>query len=176
MKTFASVLWIIFSVLLIVTALIGLFTPFEVFVSFVFFLPFLLIAGGISNIAYYFSFKELNGANLLLMDGILNLIFAFIFIALGIDFASLVTIYVFAFMVAFKGILGISYALELKKTGISSWIYSFIWAILSILIAIIFIAMPSLAGITIGIMISLLVFFFALASLLTFFGVKKVFS
>lgn len=176
MKTLASVLWVIFSIVLIASALIGLFTPLEVFASFIFFLPFILIVGGVSNLAYYLSYRDFEGSSLLLMDGILNFIFAFVFIASGVEFTSLATIYFFAFMTAFKGILGISYALELKKGGFSGWGLSLVWAILTLVVAAIFIAVPTIGGITLGVMISLLVLFFGLVSLFAFFGIKRVLS
>ncbi len=173
MQTFVSALWLIFSVILLVTGLLGCFIPLEVFASFVIFLPFLLLISGICGLFYYLSIRQIAGANFILFDAILNLLFALIFIASGIEFTSEVVVFYVAFMCMFKGILGLSYMFELKKAGFGEWAFVLVVSLLNIIISVIFIIYPQIGGITIGFMISFLVFFFALINLLAFFGIKK---
>ncbi|WP_455939926.1 HdeD family acid-resistance protein [Helicobacter fennelliae] len=175
MKTFGSILWVLFSVMTIVAGVIGCFTPMETFLSFVFLLPVFLIVGGISNVIYYFNIKSISGANFVLLDGLLSIVFALVFIFGGLEFTSLTFVYFVAFMTLFKGILGIGYAFEVKKIGLD-WVWILILGILNIIIALLFIANPKIAGLTIGVLIALFVLFFGLASLFGWWGSKKFFS
>lgn len=174
MEIFASILWIIFSFLMIVSGILGLFTPFEVLLSFSFFLPIALIIGGVSGIFYYFSNKEYPWASLLLMDAIFNLLFAVIFIAGGVEFTSEVVIYFVAFMVLFRGVLGCSYAFTLHRERVQHWIWMLLLSIVNIIISALFIIYPTLAGLTIGIMISLLVLLFGLVCLISWFSFRRL--
>lgn len=173
MQTFVSALWLIFSVILLVAGLLGCFIPLEVFASFIIFLPYLLLISGICGVFYYLSIRQISGASFVLFDALLNLLFAIIFIASGVAFTSLTVVAFVAFMCMFKGILGLSYMFELKKAGFGEWAFVLVVSLLNIFVSVIFIIYPQIGGITIGFMISFLVFFFALINLLAFFGIKK---
>lgn len=176
MNSFVSILWLIFSIIMLVGGFVGCFIPLEVFASFVIFLPFVLIISGLCGIFYYFSVKEFSGANFILLDAILNLLFALIFLASGVEFTSLSVVMIVAFMALFKGILGLFYTFKFKRSGFSEWSWMLVVSILNIFVAVIFILYPQIGGITIGFMISFLVFFFALVNIFAFISIKKFFN
>ena len=175
MKFFSYVVWLLFSAVMIASGVFGCLMPLETFVGFAVLLPIFLLIGGLSNVIYYFYAREARGAEFILVDGLLNLLFAWIFFWSGIDFTSLAIVAFVAFMILFKGILGIGYAFKLKKLGFG-WGITFFIALLNILIAVIFIANPAVGGVTIGFMIALMVLFFGIISLWLGFGSKKLFG
>lgn len=175
MKFFSYVVWLLFSVVMIASGVFGCLMPLETFVGFAVLLPIFLLIGGLSNVIYYFYAREARGAEFILVDGLLNLLFAWIFFWKGIDFTSLAIVAFVAFMILFKGILGIGYAFKFKKLGFG-WGMTFFIALLNILIAVIFIANPAVGGVTIGFMIALMVLFFGIISLWLGFGSKKLFG
>ena len=175
MKFFSYVIWLLFSVVMIASGVFGCLMPLETFVGFAVLLPIFLLIGGLSNVIYYFYAREARGAEFILVDGLLTLLFAWIFFWYGIDFTSLAIVAFVAFMILFKGILGIGYAFKLKKLGFG-WGMTFFIALLNILIAVIFIANPAVGGVTIGFMIVLMVLFFGIISLWLGFGSKKLFG
>ncbi|OCR09647.1 HdeD family acid-resistance protein [Helicobacter pullorum] len=175
MKFFSYVIWLLFSVVMIASGVFGCLMPLETFMGFAVLLPMFLLIGGLSNVIYYFYAREARGAEFILVDGLLNLLFAWIFFWNGIDFTSLAIVAFVAFMILFKGILGIGYAFKLKKLGFG-WGMTFFIALLNILIAVIFIANPAVGGVTIGFMIALMVLFFGIISLWLGFGSKKLFG
>ena len=175
MKTLSSILWLIFSLLTIVVGIGGLLIPLEVFASLIVFLPWLLLFGAIVNVIYYFDLKKKGAGsmNLLLIDALLRFLFALIFFASGIAFTSLTVVAFIAFMAMFKGILGISYAFELKKQGLN-WIWVLISSILSIIISVFFIIFPQIGGFTIGFMFAFMVLWFGMVSLFSWFEFRKL--
>ena len=175
MKFFSYVIWLLFSVVMIASGVFGCLMPLETFVGFAVLLPMFLLIGGLSNVIYYFYAREARGAEFILVDGLLNLLFAWIFFWNGIDFSSLAIVSFVALMILFKGLLGIGYAFKLNKLGFG-WVLTFFIALLNILIAVIFIANPAVGGVTIGFMIALMVLFFGIISLWLGFGSKKLFG
>lgn len=174
MKVLASIGWVIFSLLLIVAGVSGCVMPQSMFESLVVALPFLLIFGGIFTIVYYISFREFEGSSVFLLDGIFNLLFAFLFLYSGAGFTALSVVYFAAFLCMFRGVLGISYVFWFKKAGFGSWLWVLVFAILNIILAVIFIIYPDVGGLTIGFMLGFLVLSFGILNLLSWWGVKKL--
>lgn len=174
MKNFTNMLWLIFSLFMVVVGFAGCLTPLQVFMSFIIFLPFLLILGAVVGFWYYLQIKEFEGANFILLDSLVNVLFAVIFLVGGVEFTSLSVVMIVAFMSMFKGILGFMYMCELKKRA-EKYFWLGVFSLLNIIIALVFITYPSIGGLTIGFMISLLVLFFGLANALAWFGFKKTF-
>lgn len=174
MKVLASIGWVIFSVLLIVAGVSGCVMPESMFESLVMVLPFLLIFGGVFNIVYYIYFKEFEGSSMFLLDGIFNLLFAILFLCSGVDFTGAFVVYFVAFLCMFRGGLGISYVFWLKKAGFGSWIWVLVFAILNIILAVLFIIYPEIGGLTIGFVLGFLVLSFGILNLLSWWGVKKL--
>ncbi|EES89412.1 HdeD family acid-resistance protein [Helicobacter canadensis] len=175
MKNFSYAVWLLFSVVMIVSGVFGCFMPLETFMGLAVLLPVFLLVGGLSNVIYYFYARRVSGAEFILIDGLLNLLFAWIFFYNGIDFTSQVIVIFVAFMILFKGILGIGYALKLKKLGLE-WLIVFIFAFLNIIVAMIFIVNPTIGSVTIGFMIALMVLFFGIISFWFGLSSKKLFD
>lgn len=188
MRVFGSIIWVLFSCIMIVGGIAGCFTPLETLASVAFLLPIFLIVSGVVDLVYYFRIKKASkelfadsvtshgGAQVLLLDGIFNLIFAVIFIAVGIEFTSLTIVFLVAFVAMFRGILALIYAFDIRKVGIKSWWWILILGIVNIAVSMIFVIFPQVGGITIGIMISVLIALFGVASLLGFWGVSRLFG
>lgn len=173
MKILGSIVWIVFSVLMIVGGIIGLVTPLETFASLIFLLPIFLFVGGIGSVLHYINVRHTGGAGFILADGLMSIAFAIIFYMSPMGFTSMFVVTFVAFMTMFKGILGLGYAFELKKLGVS-WVLALIVSILNVIIAVVFIVFPIIGGITMGVMIALLVLFFGLASLALWFSNKEI--
>ncbi len=173
MKVVGSIIWVLFSIAILVGGVMGLFVPLDVFASLVFLLPIFLIAGGIGSLVAAFGMQK-NGASFILADGLLSIIFGIIFIIGGLETTSLVVIYYIGFMVIFKGILGLGCAFEFKRLNLN-WIFVLVFSLLNIIIAFVFIIYPRIGGITIGVIVSLLILFFGLASFVGWFEGRKLF-
>ena len=102
MKFFSYVVWLLFSVVMIVSGVFGCLMSIETFVWFAVLLPIFLLIGGLSIVIYYFYAREARGAEVIWVDGLLNLLFAWIFFWNGIDFTSLAIDAFVAFIILFK--------------------------------------------------------------------------
>lgn len=181
MRILLSALSIICSLLLIVAGITGLFVPQEVFATLVIYLPFILIISGLISLFAYFSGGSGFGLNVwggsyVLMDGLLNILFAVVFLAMGLEFTSAFIVYYVAFMCMFRGVLSFAWAFDMRKIGAGYWVWVLLFAIANIALAIIFVIYPQFAGITLGVVISLIILFYGILWLVAWFAFHRIAS
>ena len=175
MQVFGSIIWVLFSVMIIVGGVVGCFTPLEVVASLAFLLPIFLCVGGVADILYYFRVREFAGARALLFSGIFNLLLAIIFFSMGVESTSATIVYFVAFLAMFRGMLAFVSAFDLRQLHTGAFWVVLLLGVLNIAVAMIFIAFPAIGGITIGIMVSLFIVLFGIASLLGWWSARTLF-
>lgn len=176
MQVIGSIIWVLFSVVIIIGGVVGCFTPLEVVASLAFLLPIFLCVGGVADILYYFRVKEFAGAKALLFSGIFNLLLAIIFFSMGVESTSATIVYFVAFLAMFRGVLAFVYAFDIKQLHTGAFWVVLLLGVLNIAVSMIFITFPAIGGITIGIMISLFIVLFGIASLLGWWSVRTLFG
>ena len=117
----------------------ALFILSAVFVAYFF-------VAGIGEIAFALSnTNSLSGWGWTLTSGIINIIFAFVLIAM--PFSSIfVLIFYIGFLIMFQSFWGISAAIELQKRGVKDWGWLLALAILGFILSFIIIANPAFAS------------------------------
>ncbi|PAF42228.1 DUF308 domain-containing protein [Helicobacter sp. 11S03491-1] len=175
MKSFLSVIWFLFGLIMLICGIVSIFTPIETFFTLMLIIPIVLIIGGIVGILHYLNIKNIINAQWLLADSLLSLLFGILFIWGGIGFASIIMIYFVAFLAIFKGILGMISSFDLRKSGFGQWLWLFIISIINIIIGIIFSIHPNVASATIGVLAGIYFVFFGIISLFAWWGTKKFF-
>lgn len=176
MQTLSSILWVVFSCVVIIGGAAGIIAPLEVVDSLAFLLPIFLCVGGIVDIVYYWRVRAFSGAQILLLDGIFSLLFAVIFFSMERESTALTIIYFVAFLAMFRGILAFVYAFDIRAFHTGAFWLMLLLGLLNIAISLLFIIFPQLGGITIGVIVSLFVMLFGVASLLGWWSVRKFFS
>ncbi|MWV62482.1 hypothetical protein DCO58_03995 [Helicobacter saguini] len=176
MRILLSALSIICSLLLIVAGVTGLFVPQEVFATLVVYLPFILILSGLISLFTYFGVANVWGGSYVLLDGLTNILFAIVFLAMGVEFTSSFIVYFVAFMCMFRGVLCIAWSLDMRKIGAGFWIWVLLFGIINAAIAVVFVIYPQVGDITIGVLISLIILFFGISWLVSWFAFHKIAS
>lgn len=176
MQILSSILWVVFSCVVIIGGVAGMLAPLAVVDSLALLLPIFLCVGGVVDIAYYWRVRAFQGAQILLLDGIFSLLFALIFFSMERESTALTIIYFVAFLAMFRGILAFVYAFDIKSFHAGAFWLMLLLGVLNVAISMLFIIFPQLGGITIGVVVSLFVMLFGIASLLGWWSVRKFFT
>lgn len=130
-----------------------------------FFIAFFIVSG-ISQIVFAIRNKKtLNNTSWILVDGVINLIFGLILIAVPVA-SVIVFVYYVAFYLFFQALIGIWGAIALKNAHHEGWGYYLIAAIVSLIIALVLILQPQITIMFIDMLFSLA---------LIWYGVYKIF-
>ena len=169
MKLILSFVCLAFAVLLIISGIVGLFVPQDVFMGFVFYFPIIIAFSGLISLVYYFMLLKSYNSTLLLFDSILNLLLALLLVYAGAEFTANFIIYFISFVCAFRAVVCFFLSVKTKSLELKIWLWLLLLGLLNALVAVLFIVFPVAAGITLGVMISLLVIALGLVWLIAYF-------
>lgn len=132
------------------------------------------LVGGIGEIIFALANKEiLSGWGWTLASGIINIIFAFILIAIPWS-SILVLIFYIGFLIMFQSISGISSAVELQKMGSKDWGWLLALAILGFILSFILIVNPAFASGFIVTLFSITLFCYGIFRIYLGFKLKTI--
>jgi len=149
--------WWIFLLVGIIAVVLGIWcmvTPLTTFIALTFVFVISFMISGISEIIFALTNREcIKNWGWILALGILELIFA-IFLLVNMSITPLVFSYFIAFWVLIQAIWGIAMAFDLKKISNSGWGWLLALSILGIIVAIILLSQPLIAGISAAMILS----------------------
>jgi len=129
---------------------------------------------GISEIAFSIANKdEIDSWGWTLAYGIVTTIVGFMLVTNPLLSLEVFAFYV-GFLVLFRAIAGISYAFELKNYGVKDWSLSLIIAIMGLVLGVILISSPQLAGLTAVVWLGLAIITSGLFAVYISFQLKKI--
>ncbi|MCA4782732.1 DUF308 domain-containing protein [Empedobacter stercoris] len=168
--------WILLIIGLLFVGL-GIYTfvsPVASYVALSVFFAVSFLFSGISEIVFSLSNKdEIDSWGWTLAFGIITAIIGFMLVINPILSLEVFAFYV-GFLVLFRSISGISYAFELKNYGVKDWGFSLFFAIIGLIISIILISNPQLAGLTAVMWLGLAIISSGIFAIFISFQLKRV--
>lgn len=168
-------LWLIFSILLIISGIVTIFNPIETLLIVAYVIGFLTILSGISSIFYFFSLKDKSGSTLILLDGIISSICGIIIIS-NLKISGAFIPYIAAFFVIVRGTVAISSSIELKRVGYNQWGFSMLSGILTLIAGIILTFNPILGAVYVSVILGLCIILYGIITLQLWFAYGKFFK
>ena len=175
MGKLGRVLWLIFSILLIISGIFTIFNPIETVLFIAYIIGFLTIFSGISSIFYFFSLRDKSGSTLILLDGIISAVCGIIIIS-NLQISGAFIPYIVAFFVIVRGVVAISSSIELKKIGYSQCGLSMLSGILTLIAGIILTFNPILGAVYVSVIIGLCLILYGIITLQLWFAFGKFFK
>ena len=168
--------WILLIIGLLFVGL-GIYTfvfPTASYVALSVFFAVSFLFSGISEIIFSISNKdEIDSWGWTLTYGIITAIVGFMLVVNPILSLEVFAYYV-GFLVLFRSISGISYAFDLKNYGVKDWGFSLCISIISLILAIILLWTPQLAGLTAVLWLGMAVITSGLFAIFLSFQLKKI--
>ncbi|WP_295157200.1 HdeD family acid-resistance protein [uncultured Brachyspira sp.] len=175
MGKLGRILWLIFSILLIISGIVTIFNPIETLLIIAYVIGFLTIFSGISSIFYFFSLKDKSGSTLILLDGIISSICSIIIIS-NLKISGAFIPYIAAFFVIVRGVVAISSSIELKRVGYNQWGFSMLSGILTLIAGIILTFNPILGAVYVSVILGLCIILYGIITLQLWFAYGKFFK
>ncbi|WP_300370044.1 HdeD family acid-resistance protein [Brachyspira sp.] len=175
MGKLGRILWLIFSILLVISGIVTIFNPIETVLILAYTIGFLTIFSGISGIFYFFSLRDKSGSTLILLDGIISSICGIVIIS-NLKISGAFIPYMVAFFVIVRGVVAISSSIELKKIGYNQWGLSMLSGIITLIAGIILVFNPILGAVYVSIIIGLCLILYGVITLQLWIAYGKFFK
>lgn len=169
------ILWLLFSILLIISGIAVMFNPIETVIFLAYIIGFLTIFSGISAIVYFFSLMDKSGSVLILLDGIISAVCGIIIIS-NLKISGVFVPYIAAFFIIVRGVVAISSSIELKKIGYNQWGLSMISGIITLIAGIILTFNPLLGAVYVSVMLGLSLILYGIITLQLWYAFGKFFN
>lgn len=151
---------VVIGVLIIAVGIWFLLTPLATVLAFSYFLAFLFLLTGISEI---FSISYTHQSwGWVLVSGLLDIFIGIMFLSLPPAQLVVLATFLVGFWILFRSILGIGIALQAKHAGLNVWKMLMTWAVIGAILAFIFLMSPLIASGFIAFMIALSFIFYGI--------------
>ena len=148
-------------------------TPLESFLTLSIFFAAMFFVQGIFEIFRAFGNSQHKGWGWSLAFGIIDLVFGIMLLTSPAMSASVLVLYV-GFMLMFRSISGIGFAVDLKEMGVKSWVGPLLFSILGIIVSAIMIFNPVLGGLTIIMYTAIALLMVGIFQIILSFSLKKL--
>lgn len=148
-------------------------TPLESFLTLSIFFAAMFFVQGIFEIFRAFGNSQHKGWGWSLAFGIIDLVFGILLLSSPAVSASVLVLYV-GFMLMFRSISGIGFAVDLKEMGVKSWVGPLLFSILGIIVSAIMIFNPLLGGLTIIMYTAIALLMVGIFQIILSFALKKL--